>query len=69
MTAGVESPLGVVRDASKALRAWHFPVAHLAHRNAAHRGVMCGSRTQRTAAEAWDYMRGRGMLRGIHVGG
>ena len=41
----------------------------LADRSAAHRGVMGGSRTQGTAAEAWDCMRVRGTLRGIHVGG
>ncbi|EDR00740.1 uncharacterized protein LACBIDRAFT_333819 [Laccaria bicolor S238N-H82] len=62
-SASIESPF-----TSKA-RAWHFPLALLADRSAAHRGVMCGSRTQRTAAEAWDYMRVRGTLRGIQVGG
>lgn len=30
---------------------------------------MCGSQTQRTAAEAWDYMRIQGKLRGLHIGG
>lgn len=30
---------------------------------------MCGSLTQRTAAEAWDYMRLKNKLMGIHVGG
>ncbi|KAJ2925857.1 hypothetical protein H1R20_g11236, partial [Candolleomyces eurysporus] len=37
--------------------------------SASHRGHMCGSLTQRTAAEAWDSMRKAGKLRGIHVGG
>ena len=44
-------------------------MALLAGRSVAHLGVMCESRTQRTAAEAWDYMRGRGTLIGIHVDG
>ncbi|KAF8891721.1 hypothetical protein BD779DRAFT_1670694 [Infundibulicybe gibba] len=38
-------------------RAWHFPLALLADRSAAHRGEICGTQTQRTAAESWDYMR------------
>jgi hypothetical protein len=50
-------------------RAWHFPLLLLADRSAAHRGWMCGSNTQRTAAEAWEYMRVNGKLRGLHVGG
>lgn len=50
-------------------RAWHFPVVLLTDRSAAHRGAVCGSQTQRTAAEAWDFMRLRGKLRGLHVGG
>ncbi|RDB25325.1 hypothetical protein Hypma_008050 [Hypsizygus marmoreus] len=43
-------------------RAWHFPVAMLVDRSAAHRGDACGSRTQRTAAEAWELMIGKGSL-------
>ncbi|KAF9477432.1 hypothetical protein BDN70DRAFT_110609 [Pholiota conissans] len=50
-------------------RAWHFPMVLLTDRSAAHRGWMCGSNTQRTASEAWDYMRLNGKLRGMHVGG
>ncbi|KAF8913029.1 hypothetical protein CPB84DRAFT_1811992 [Gymnopilus junonius] len=50
-------------------RAWHFPTVLFTDRSAAHRGAMCGSTTQRTASEAWDYMRLKGKLRGLHVGG
>lgn len=41
----------------------------LTDRSAAHRGRVCGSLTQRTAAEAWEAMRKLGQLRGRHVGG
>jgi len=50
-------------------RAWHFPIVLFTDRSAAHRGRMCGSTTQRTASESWDYMRLNGKLRGIHIGG
>ncbi|KIM42075.1 hypothetical protein M413DRAFT_71332 [Hebeloma cylindrosporum] len=50
-------------------RAWHFPIVLFTDRSAAHRGRMCGSTTQRTASEAWDYMRLHGKLRGLHIGG
>jgi hypothetical protein len=50
-------------------RAWHFPVVLFTDRSAAHRGMMCGSTFQRTASEAWDHMRLKGKLRGLHVGG
>ncbi|KAJ2916363.1 hypothetical protein MD484_g4036, partial [Candolleomyces efflorescens] len=50
-------------------RVWRFPMALLTDRSASHRGHICGSLTQRTAAEAWDEMRKLGKLRGIHVGG
>lgn len=50
-------------------RAWRFPLLLLTDRSAAHRGAICGSQTQRTASEAWDYMRNRGKLRGLYVGG
>ncbi|KAL0956125.1 hypothetical protein HGRIS_002292 [Hohenbuehelia grisea] len=43
-------------------KAWHFPIVLLADRSAAFRGEACGSRTQRTAAEAWEYMTKRGRL-------
>lgn len=39
--------------------AWHLPMALLVDRSAANRGKAC-SRTQRMAAEAWDYMRNKG---------
>jgi hypothetical protein len=50
-------------------KAFHFPLVLLADRSAAFRGRQCGSLTQRTAAEAWDYMRLKNKLMGIHVGG
>ena len=50
-------------------RAWHFPLLLLTDRSASHRGPICGSQTQRIAAEAWDFMRVKGKLRGLHVGG
>ncbi|EAU87355.2 hypothetical protein CC1G_02114 [Coprinopsis cinerea okayama7 len=62
------SALGV-SDGSTGERVWRFPLVLLTDRSAAHRGVVCGSRTQRTAAEAWDYMRRMGRLRGLAVGG
>ncbi|THV02700.1 hypothetical protein K435DRAFT_775344 [Dendrothele bispora CBS 962.96] len=66
-TASSESEkLGGSGDLEKAYR---FEVLVLVDRSAAFRGTMCGSRTQRTAAEAWEYMRGRGLLRGERVGG
>lgn len=43
-------------------RAWHFPLAMLADRSAAHRGDACGSRTQRTASEPWELMVKQGSL-------
>lgn len=43
-------------------RAWHFPTVMLADRSAAHRGIVCGGQTQRTAAEAWHFMAGEGAL-------
>ncbi|PFH50203.1 hypothetical protein AMATHDRAFT_61541 [Amanita thiersii Skay4041] len=49
-------------------RAWHFPVLLLTDRSAAHRGVVCGSQTQRTAAEAWEYMVDENKLLGAHAG-
>lgn len=50
-------------------RAFHFPIVLLVDRSAAFRGHMCGSVTQRTAAEAWEYMRIKGKLMGVHIGG
>ncbi|KAJ8690830.1 hypothetical protein PTI98_012229 [Pleurotus ostreatus] len=50
-------------------RAWHLPVVMLVDRTAAFHGEVCGSRTQRTAAEAWEAVRARGQLPGIRVGG
>ncbi|KIL60351.1 hypothetical protein M378DRAFT_83855 [Amanita muscaria Koide BX008] len=48
-------------------RAWHFPVVLLADRSAAFRGAVCGSHTQRTAAEAWQYMFTQKKLIGVHA--
>jgi len=56
-------------DGDQPERAWHFPIVLFTDRSAAHRGRMCGSTTQRTASEAWDYMRLHGKLRGLHIGG
>ncbi|KAK0199276.1 hypothetical protein DFS33DRAFT_1267094 [Desarmillaria ectypa] len=50
-------------------RAWHFPLVLLTDRSAAHRGMLCGSQTQRIASEAWQYMREQSRLMGIKVGG
>ncbi|KAJ7147032.1 hypothetical protein C8R43DRAFT_953243 [Mycena crocata] len=50
-------------------RAWHFPLLLLTDRSASHRGEICGSQTQRIAAEAVDAMRKKGQLAGIRVGG
>ncbi|KAF8904389.1 hypothetical protein CPB84DRAFT_1772907 [Gymnopilus junonius] len=37
-------------------RAWHFPLVLLSDRSASFRGEACGARTQRIAAEAWEFM-------------
>jgi hypothetical protein len=50
-------------------RAWHFPLLLLTDRSASHRGAICGSQTQRIAAEAFEAMRLKGQLVGIRVGG
>ncbi|KAJ7175930.1 hypothetical protein C8R46DRAFT_1080078 [Mycena filopes] len=50
-------------------RAFHFPLLLLTDRSAAHRGAICGSQTQRIAAEAVEFMRKRGQLVGLRVGG
>ena len=55
-------------DSGKNQKAWHFPYALLVDRSAAHRGVVCGSQTQRTAAEAWQYMLTNSRLVGVHAG-
>ncbi|KDR75372.1 hypothetical protein GALMADRAFT_268911 [Galerina marginata CBS 339.88] len=47
-------------------RAWHFPVALLSDRSAAFRGEACGTKTQRIAAESWEFMIQKG---GIDVFG
>ena len=41
----------------------------LVDRSASFRGPNCGSQTRRTVSEAWDYMRNKGKLRGLYVGG
>jgi len=50
-------------------RAWHFPIVLLTDRSAAFRGQICGSSTQRTAAEAWEFMNQNHKLMGNKVGG
>jgi hypothetical protein len=50
-------------------RAWHFPLLLLTDRSAAHRGAICGSQTQRIAAEAVEFMRSKRQLVGERVGG
>ncbi|KAE9407475.1 hypothetical protein BT96DRAFT_914486 [Gymnopus androsaceus JB14] len=50
-------------------RAFLFPLAILVDRSAAFREDMTGGHTQRTAAQAWEYMRNIGRLRGERVGG
>ncbi|KAJ3794178.1 hypothetical protein GGU11DRAFT_336251 [Lentinula aff. detonsa] len=50
-------------------RAFLFPLTLLVDRSAAFRDDMTGSHTQRTAAQAWEYMRNQGRLRGEKVGG
>ncbi|KAF7288528.1 hypothetical protein HMN09_01381800 [Mycena chlorophos] len=50
-------------------RAWHFPLLLLTDRSASFRGEVCGSQTQRTAAEAFEEMKRQGRLAGIRVGG
>ncbi|KAJ7175931.1 hypothetical protein C8R46DRAFT_75001 [Mycena filopes] len=50
-------------------RAFHFPLLLLTDRSASHRGAICGSQTQRIAAEAFDAMRKKNQLVGIRVGG
>ncbi|KAF9075386.1 hypothetical protein BDP27DRAFT_1415184 [Rhodocollybia butyracea] len=50
-------------------RAWLFPLVILVDRSAAFREDMTGGHTQRTAAQAWEYMRNLGRLRGERVGG
>ncbi|KAM6494609.1 Protein of unknown function (DUF563) domain containing protein [Amanita muscaria] len=47
-------------------RAWHFPLVLLTDRSASFRGPICG-RTQRTAAEAWEYMLTKNQLIGAHA--
>ncbi|KZT29048.1 hypothetical protein NEOLEDRAFT_1057283 [Neolentinus lepideus HHB14362 ss-1] len=44
-------------------RAYHFPALMLVDRSAAFKGPVCGGTNQRTAAEAYYYMRARGLLR------
>ncbi|KAJ6505304.1 hypothetical protein C8R45DRAFT_972313 [Mycena sanguinolenta] len=50
-------------------RAWHFPLLLLTDRSASHRGEVCGSQTQRIAAEAVVAMRTKNQLVGVRVGG
>ncbi|KAF8328050.1 hypothetical protein F5887DRAFT_1143385 [Amanita rubescens] len=57
-----------VDNSDKNQKAFHFPYALLVDRSAAHRGFICGSQTQRTAAEAWQYMLTNFRLVGVHAG-
>ncbi|KAJ6568481.1 hypothetical protein B0H19DRAFT_1133372 [Mycena capillaripes] len=50
-------------------RAFHFPLLLLTDRSASFRGTVCGSQTQRIAAEAFEAMRSKGQLVGLRVGG
>ncbi|KAJ7069750.1 hypothetical protein C8F01DRAFT_526681 [Mycena amicta] len=50
-------------------RAWHFPLLLLTDRSASFRGQICGSQTQRIAAEAFEAMHSKEQLAGIRVGG
>ncbi|KAJ7065577.1 hypothetical protein C8F01DRAFT_749559 [Mycena amicta] len=50
-------------------RVWHFPQLLLTDRSAAHRGDICGARTQRIAAEAFVEMCKQGKLVGLRAGG
>ncbi|KAJ7505244.1 hypothetical protein B0H11DRAFT_1977680 [Mycena galericulata] len=54
---------------SSGQRAWHFPLLLLTDRSASHRGQICGSQTQRIAAEAFEAMRSKNQLVGVRVGG
>lgn len=55
-------------DSDPNQKAWHFPYALLVDRSAAHRGLVCGTQTQRTAAEAWQQMLTTSRLVGVHAG-
>ncbi|TFK65300.1 hypothetical protein BDN72DRAFT_801277 [Pluteus cervinus] len=57
-----------IEATSDGSRAWHFPVLLLADRSAAHRGPVCGP-NQRTASEAWQYMKDHNQLMGVNAGG
>ncbi|KAJ7164684.1 hypothetical protein C8R43DRAFT_878630 [Mycena crocata] len=50
---------------AKGSRVWHFPILMLSDRSAAHRGLICGSQTQRIASEAWKHMQPKLQLLGI----
>ncbi|KAK7065106.1 hypothetical protein R3P38DRAFT_2492073 [Favolaschia claudopus] len=60
---------GVNEEGGKGGRAWHFPLVLLTDRSASHRGDVCGSQTQRIAAEAVHHMRNQQRLGGVRVGG
>lgn len=64
-----EDRIAVTADTKLQDRAWHFPTVLLADRSAAFRGQVCGSHTQRTAAEAWEFMNQNHKLMGSSVGG
>jgi hypothetical protein len=55
-------PEVTAREARKSERAWLLPLVLLADRSAAFRGEICGSKTQRTAAEAYEAMKSKDRL-------
>jgi hypothetical protein len=64
-----EDRIAVTADTKLQDRAWHFPIVLLTDRSAAFRGQVCGSNTQRTASEAWEFMNQNHKLMGSKVGG
>jgi hypothetical protein len=64
-----EDRIALTADNKLQDRVWHFPILLLADRSAAFRGQICGGQTQRTAAEAWEFMSQNHKLMGSKVGG
>jgi hypothetical protein len=64
-----EDRIALTADNKLQDRVWHFPILLLADRSAAFRGQICGGQTQRTAAEAWEFMSQNHKLMGSEVGG
>jgi len=57
-----EDRIRATSSASAPARAWHLDTVLFTDRSAAFRGELCGSRTQRIAAEALDHMQKMGTL-------